>query len=99
MVDTADIVRPLPAGTKEVVEFQQLPLSLLEMVDTADIVRPLPAGTKEVVEIQPSVSIKDARSMFERGSSGDLKNVDFRKQRSKSLKSSWISSNDSGTGT
>merc|ERR1719376_651312 len=53
----------------------------------------------EVVEIQPSVSIKDARSMFERGSSGDLKNVDFSKPRSKSLKSTWISSNDSGTGT
>lgn len=68
---------------------------LREMVDTADIIRPLPAGTKEVVEIQPSVSIKDARSMFERGSSGDLKNVDFSKPRSKSLKSSWISSNDS----
>merc|ERR1719376_1133092 len=73
MVDTADIVRPLPAGTKEVVEFQQLPLSLLEMVDTADIVRPLPAGTKEVVEIQPSVSIKDARSMFERESTNEYK--------------------------
>ena len=65
------------------------------MVDTIDVIRPLPAGTKEIVEIQPSVSIKDAKSMFEKQSSGNLKNVDFSKPRRTSLKSSWINSNDS----
>lgn len=72
---------------------------LREMVDTADVVRPLPAGTKEVVEVQPSVSIKNAKSIFERGSSGNLKNVDFSRPKRTSLKSAWLSSNDSGTGT